>query len=356
MRFVQPLVALVGLVLTPVLPAVAQTYTVIDLGTLGGDSSEAAAINSRGEVVGWSKNGAGQTRAFMYRAGAMADLGTLVGGTYSYATAINDRGQVIGYGGINADGPQFAERMSSFLWENGSMRPLSGFDERHLTTAAYGINGATGVAGAAATVSGVVQAYRWEGDVVTDVGLSPSNSSRSSSYGINDRGQIVGERDGRAFFWQNGQTLDLGTLPGDSSSRARAINVSDQIIGESTAANGTSRAFIWQGGAMVDLGTLPGDAASRASGINASGHVVGQSMAADGASRAVVWRNGSMSDLNTRVPTGAGWMLTTATAINDAGQISGTGLHDRRTRAFLLTPIKRAPTAPTSVILGPPTR
>jgi uncharacterized membrane protein len=207
MRFVLILVALAALVFASPRPAVAQSYTVLDLGTRGGDSSEASAIGNRGEVAGY-KTAAGRTDGLVSRADAMADLGTLAAGTHP---------------------------------------------------------------------------------------------------AVNDKGQIVGERDGRALLWENGETRDLGMLPGDRSSLARSINTSAQIVGESVGV--------------------------------------------DGVSRAVLWQAGSLSDLNTRIPTGSGWVLTSASAIDDAGQIAGTGLHNGQPRAFLLTPVKRAPVAPASLIL-----
>src|SRR5262245_47152693 len=95
-------------------PLAADVYVINDLGTLGGDSSEASAINNAGQVVGWSTNASGATRGFLYAGGATTDLGTLPGGTDSFATGINDLGQVVGYGGINEYGPQFQEFRQGF--------------------------------------------------------------------------------------------------------------------------------------------------------------------------------------------------------------------------------------------------
>jgi probable HAF family extracellular repeat protein len=57
---------------------------------------------------------------------------------------------------------------------------------------------------------------------------------------------------------------DLGTLPGGSynRSRARGINDSGQVVGDSTAA--MALAFLYSGGQMQDLGTLPGTGYSAA--------------------------------------------------------------------------------------------
>ena len=70
-------------------------YRLTDLGTLGGKTSRAYAINAAGQVVGEAATAAGATHAFLYADGKMTDLGTLHGGN-SVAQGINRLGQIVG--------------------------------------------------------------------------------------------------------------------------------------------------------------------------------------------------------------------------------------------------------------------
>ena len=79
------------------LEAAPPRYHLQDLGDLGGGDTSANAINASGQVVGYSTNAAGKTRAFLKSPGrSMVDLGTL-GGDWSTAYGINDAGQVVGW-------------------------------------------------------------------------------------------------------------------------------------------------------------------------------------------------------------------------------------------------------------------
>ena len=95
------------------------TRAAIDLGTLGGASSAAVAVNDRGVVVGTSETASGAEHAFAWsRSGGMRDLGTL-GGRTSRAVAVNQRGTVTGVA-LRADGEERA-----FVWTPGhGMRDL----------------------------------------------------------------------------------------------------------------------------------------------------------------------------------------------------------------------------------------
>jgi len=70
-----------------------------NLGTLGGTYSKANAINSHGVIVGESTTAHGELRAFLYYAGVMYDLNSLVlnpPGILVAANGINTRGEIVG--------------------------------------------------------------------------------------------------------------------------------------------------------------------------------------------------------------------------------------------------------------------
>jgi probable HAF family extracellular repeat protein len=86
----------------------AATYTVTDLGTLGGDCF-AMDINLLGQIVGTCRAGAGPEQAFLYGGGIMSPLGTL-GGAYSFANAINQLGDTTG------DSATAARPATPYIW------------------------------------------------------------------------------------------------------------------------------------------------------------------------------------------------------------------------------------------------
>jgi probable HAF family extracellular repeat protein len=77
----------------------------IDLGTLGGDESAAFSINASGQIVGYATNSAGDDRAALFDPtgnGNNIDLNTLIdpacGWTLMRAASINDYGYIVGIG------------------------------------------------------------------------------------------------------------------------------------------------------------------------------------------------------------------------------------------------------------------
>lgn len=116
----------------------------VDLGTFGGQFSEAIGINDLGDVVGNASTAElMHNHAFLYAGGVMIDLGTLPGDGYAYANDINNGRQVVG----NSFGSGRA-----FFWEDGSMVQLDTLLDPALgwtVTDAYAINDASQIAGTA---------------------------------------------------------------------------------------------------------------------------------------------------------------------------------------------------------------
>ena len=93
-----------------------------DLGTLGGNLSEALAINEDSLIVGRADFSPDSPyhHAVLWRGGAITDLGVVSPCQNSTATAINAAGDVVGGLGVCTDDPNDLTYASAFLWRKGN--------------------------------------------------------------------------------------------------------------------------------------------------------------------------------------------------------------------------------------------
>ncbi len=314
----------ISILLLAVVPlAAAPTYSLIDIGGMGGSSSDAYALNAFGAVAGTAFDSVGQSRGFVYGDGLQAFAAG------SDARGINSAGAVVG-----------TSQGRATIWRNGtaeSLGTLGGGDSNGLA-----INDLGQVTGASLRADGDRHAFLSSNGQLADLGTV--GGSWSAGYAINNAGQVVGSSETalgayHAFLWdpQSGMR-DLGTL-GGKDSWGFAVNSGGSVAGTSTTQSGWYRAAVWgSDGFVTDLGTL-GGLCSFAYGINDAGYAVGYSFDAQGRTRAFIWKDGTLFDLNELVANAPGWTLTAAYGINASGQIVGSGILNGRSSAFLLDPV-----------------
>jgi probable HAF family extracellular repeat protein len=162
--------------------------TVVDLPPLpGGTFSTAYDINNAGQAVGVSTTSTGDEHAVLYDgAGIIKDLGTLPGLTQSKAYGINDSGRIVG----NSFTP--AEHGTAFVYTAGTMTPLPTLLTGE-SAQALGINNVGQIVGSS-YFQGTSRAVLWNSGTVTDLStLIPAGSGYEliGATAINDSGQIV---------------------------------------------------------------------------------------------------------------------------------------------------------------------
>jgi len=322
---------LLACLLAPVRPGAAQpVYTVVAIPPpMIGDTRYSAglALNERGEVAGeytlFLESGGSRHRAFSYSAAMESfDLGFAPSWDL-FAEGINNHGQVTVYGGL----PGTPVQAFRFTPELG-FEPLGSLGGTQ--TEADGINNAGQVTGFSSTADGREHAYRYtDGIGMVDIGMAFNNSR---GFSINDFGWVAGWADGNAIVFRDAGNINLG--PG----LAYGINNVGDVAGRTFVVPGHPTAFVYRNGELLILSDeVFGDAALL--DINNNGLAVGVGTVGV-FQTALFWSyspvSGGLVDLNSLIPPESGWYLIVAAAINDAGQITGTGIFNGEPMGYRL--------------------
>jgi probable HAF family extracellular repeat protein len=285
-----------------------------------------------------------------------------------------------------------ASPQEAVLWDaNGSnvLAPLSG----SIQCWANGLNSSQVVVGWCVDASFQQFATRWTAGLAEDLNTLVTGGAPLFMYdarAIEERGRIVGGAydtttfQTRAFLFDNGNVVDLGSLHGGTdSSLAVAVNSHLVAAGQSSShacrfdqsgvldlqdpavmgsgpswssditrdgkiAGGygtyfATRPFLWDGAKIVDLSPLiPGR--SQILGMNDFGDVVGwYDPIGTGHTffiSAFLLHHGVFTDLNTLIDPASGWALGDAFDIDNEGRIVGDGgFGGSSNRAFIMEPV-----------------
>jgi probable HAF family extracellular repeat protein len=300
-------------------------YQLIEIGTFGGPNSYynggTPVVTNSGLLTGAANTPATDPyapdclfdgacfvqHAFLWRNGALTDLGALPGGDYSsYTNGVNSRGLVVGQS------------------QNGNLDPFTGLPDFVATIWNHGKVKSLGTLGGGFSIAISLTSNNFV------MGAAENGIADTSGF----RGDFFGVSQIRGFGWHGGKIFDLGTL-GGTSTFPNAMNDSAEIVGFSatSALPGSFGApptapFLWSGGRMFNLGTLGGSYGT-ANVVNEKGEVAGASSLATNPfacvfyysgpdCHAFLWRNGRMHDLGT-----LGGSYSAAELINDFGQAAG---------------------------------
>ena len=234
------------------------------------------------------------------------------------------------------------------------------------------------ISGAAATPDGSsMHAVLWYKGQKIDIGTPGLGGPNSTAFGVNERGQAVGQAETSAnnsedfcgfnaydflsstaclpFLWQGGVMTRLPTLGGDNGF-ANMINNRGEVAGiaETDAIDPIPgcpvhrfEPVIWENGVIHELQPYPGDSDGVAAWINDNGQVAGASGTCGSfnpgsglylvENHALVWENGWPTDLGNLGPNGIPGAGNHACAINNKGQAVGHTTSDTSTVAFLWT-------------------
>lgn len=345
------------------------TVTAVNLDSVTG-------INDKGQIVG-TINTAKQHKAedgpymdfaevALWQAGKIRIVGTYLHQPDCTPAAINNQGEVV----VRADkanhfpGDGDWSDIHLAWWKRGRFFPLTDSGE------VLGMNDRGQAVGFRTWPDGQFGFAAWHGRVKEI--RNPLNGKHCDIAGINNAGLMVGnvfgphlgplnrfgsDADRRyAYLWPlKGKPFNIETLHHLVFSEASGINNKGQVIGYVNFKGDwfpdqggrhifyNDHAFVWYQRKMTLLDQKDINA-TRSTAINDAGDVIGEARfpakQPDGSHRGLfLYQNGILYNLNALLSAGSHWDLQSVSGMNNRGQIIGSGLHDGKPHAFLLTPI-----------------
>jgi probable HAF family extracellular repeat protein len=329
-------------------------YKLVNLGTLGGNSSYAYAINSNGLIAGSALTAGGVSHAAVWeKPGFPADLGTL-GGSASEARDINATGCVVGWAMEAGD----VKKPFKYFYQ-GQKIMIKLPTPNDTPGQALGVNDN----GAAVGFTYFAPDYQipkpclWGAVNVTQLGTNlglwsgQANCVTQDSTGAGwGSSQQTNNNNLALIFGDVFMALDPGGTKSEILNSGVKSGGGLYWVGYHTTVNGQEACY-WK---FVSLYPIPAGTVKpvAAYGINRKGQIVGQAVNANGRGRAFIFdlNTNQTKNLNDLIDPNPDWILNTAYDINDKGQIVGWGYYlGVLPTAFLLEPTS-SPAAAASAI------
>ncbi len=327
-----------------ILVAQAPRYTIHDLGPL--NNGAVTGINIHGQVTGYDTQSNGRVRSFRTAPNAAInwssdDLGSL-GGTTTRARGINTSGQVVGESTLSTGELRGFRTLANkpIQAATDNIGTLTDGDTRAVAINDIGqVTGASGGHPFLTAPNSPIDPPRDQIDV------APNQLGSSGRY-VNNRGHMLGEFMSQIVnyptaFVYTGRTVAITDVRRAPMIGFVGFTELDQIVFNPSAGTGL---MLWQDGKEVRLAncSMPCVPAN----VNNFLQVVGA-----GRLSPFLYSDGVMYDLSNLIPQGSGWTLSIAGAafsgwaINDLGQIAGSGMINNETHAVRLDPVASVPSA-----------
>jgi uncharacterized membrane protein len=298
------------------------------------DGIIATGINRRGEVIGfeWVEEketpGVISQMPFLAKGKSMTRVPLLAGYTATFPAGLSDDGLVVGrVSKAAAPGVRVHLRNQAFLWDaRNGIRGLGALKD---DAASF----ASGVSSDGRLISGFsvgpdrVRACVWQRDGEGWLGMAMPHEFQlgSNTVAISNDGKNVTAVDGVvACLWsrEGSGPWTRRVIAEPAALVPRAVNNAGTVVGLRYTPDGNTHAIVWSRDAGLKVLDEPeGYVKAEANAINNEGVVVGLIDGPNGSKtgpNAFVYERGKM-----RVMTEGGPAFTSATAINDRGQVAG---------------------------------